>query len=212
MEDVKYLDHQYELPNRKYFSEIAIPALYVSAREKVNADLHNVEFFAATTDLWSSSTGEQYMSYTVHFVDSEWCLQSRHLQVLYVPQEWMPMAFMLIQGRLRQCVRPCRPGIWTAMKSLLGLLNCYGKFISHLSTLLYPLNSLLKVGHSWNWSQEYEAAFQEAKCPLSSAPVLVHYDSLPICLARDASSYSIGAILSHILPNGSEHFIASSNP
>ena len=104
------------------------------------------------------------------------------------------------------------PSNMTAMKSLLGLLNYYGKFISHLSTLLYTPNALLKVGHTWNWSQECEAAFQEAKCPPSSAPVLVHYDSLPICLARDASSYSIGAVLSHILPNGSEHFIASSNP
>ena len=38
------LDPQYELQCHKYFSEIAVPALYVSTHEKVNADLQHVEF------------------------------------------------------------------------------------------------------------------------------------------------------------------------
>lgn len=80
-------DPQYELPGRKYFMETAIPALYASTREKVSADLQNIEFFSSTTDLWSSSTAEPYMSYTVHFVDSDWRLQSRSLQTLYVPDD-----------------------------------------------------------------------------------------------------------------------------
>ena len=41
------------------------------------------------------------------------------------------------------------------------------------------------------------------------APVLVHYDpSLPIRLATDASAYGVGAVMSHVFPNGDEQPIA----
>ena len=44
---------------------------------------------------------------------------------------------------------------------------------------------------------------------LTEAPVLVHYDpKLPLRLAGDASAYGVGAVISHILPNGLEHPIA----
>ena len=76
------LDPQYELTGRKYFSDCYPCAVCLHLCEKANPDLHNV-----TTDLWSSSTGEPYTNYTVHFVDSGWCLQSQCLQVLYVPQD-----------------------------------------------------------------------------------------------------------------------------
>ena len=50
------------------------------------------------------------------------------------------------------------------------------------------------------------------KQKLTSAPVLVHYDlKLPIVLASDASAYSIGAVISHSFPDGSEKPIAYSS-
>ena len=41
---------------------------------------------------------------------------------------------------------------------------------------------------------------------LSSAPVRVHYDpKLPLVVSCDASPYGIGAVLSHLMQDGSEH-------
>ena len=85
----------------------------------------------------------------------------------------------------------------------------YRKFLPNLSTLLHPLNSLLKDDQEWMWTQECGTAFQAAKDLLVSAPILAHYDpSLPLRMAGDASTYGIGAVLSHVFPDGREHPIA----
>ena len=97
----------------------------------------------------------------------------------------------------------------TQLRSFLGLLNYYGKFIGNLSTLIHPLNELLKMDNPWNWTQECAKAFVDAKEALTSSTVLAHFDpKLPITLAGDASSYGIGAVISHVYPDGSERPIA----
>ena len=48
---VGMLDKRYIIPGRKYFSCTAIPSLYSSTREKVQAELKGVIFFSATTDV-----------------------------------------------------------------------------------------------------------------------------------------------------------------
>ncbi|KAL5463984.1 hypothetical protein EMCRGX_G032937, partial [Ephydatia muelleri] len=95
------------------------------------------------------------------------------------------------------------------LRSFLGLLHYYGRFIQQLSTLLQPLNELLKSNRRWNWTSECQSAFVKAKERLVSAPVLAHYDpSLPLKLAGDASAYGIGAVISHTYPDGQERPIA----
>ena len=91
------------------------------------------------------------------------------------------------------------------LRSFLGLVNYYGKFVPDLSTVLHPLNHLLKAGVRWSWSQDCSKAFSRAKKELSSAQVLTHYDrSVPLNIAANASAYGVGAVLSHIFPDGSE--------
>ena len=68
------------------------------------------------------------------------------------------------------------------LRSFLGLLNYYAKFIPNLASLLHPLCVLLQAGQPWKWSKDCAAAFEQAKTLLSTAPVLVHYDpKLPLC-------------------------------
>ena len=90
----------------------------------------------------------------------------------------------------------------------LGLLQYYRKFLHNLSTLLSPLNALLK-NTPWKWTKECDQAFSDAKSALASAAVLVHYNpKLPLRLATDASSYGIGAVISHVSTEGEERPIA----
>ena len=86
----------------------------------------------------------------------------------------------------------------TQLRSFLGLINYYGKFLPNLSVKLKPLYSLLTKNHRWQWRDEHEEAFQAAKEALQADSLLTHYDTTkPLLLACDASEYGIGAVLSH---------------
>jgi hypothetical protein len=111
-----------------------------------------------------------------------------------------------LQSKLEVILKAPHPENVTQLRLFLGLLNYYGKFIENLSTIIHPLNELLKVETPWNWTPECAAAFQEAKHAISSATVLAHYDpAFPIILAEDASAYGIEAVISHVYPDRSEH-------
>ena len=97
----------------------------------------------------------------------------------------------------------------TELRSFLGLLHYYHKFLPNLSSELKPLNRLLKSDINWKWTQECSEAFIKAKKLIGSAPVLAHYDpKLPLKLAGDASAYGTGAVLSHVFPDGGERPVA----
>ena len=102
-----------------------------------------------------------------------------------------------------------RPQNVQELRSFLGLVQYYGKFLPNLATLLHPLNHLLKDGCEWEWTEKCSQAFQAAKTLLVSAPVLAHYNpELPIKMAGDASAYGVGAVISHVFSDGTERPVA----
>jgi len=113
------------------------------------------------------------------------------------------------QNKLTAIVQAPSPSNIQELRSFLGLLNYYGKFISNLSTLLHPLNALLRKDSKWRWTKECQQSFETAKEKLVSSQVLVHYNpELQIKLAGDASAYGVGAVISHVLEDGTEHPVA----
>ena len=102
-----------------------------------------------------------------------------------------------------------RPKCQQQLRSFLGLVHYYGKFIPNLAAMLHPMNDLLQKNVKWRWSSECEQAFQKAKKSLTSSTVLAHYDpQLPLRMAADASAYGVGAVISLVYPNGVERPIA----
>ena len=100
------------------------------------------------------------------------------------------------------------------LESFLGMSNYYSKFIKNFSTICAPLNQLRCKNTSFVWSSTHQEAFEKIKSALISTDVLVHYNpKLPLKLDCDASSFGLGAFLSHIMPDGSErpiHFASRS--
>ena len=98
-----------------------------------------------------------------------------------------------------------QPNNVTELKAYLGLLTYYGRFRPHLPSVLAPLYALLRQGAEWQWGSTEQESFRKSKELLLSSRVLVHFDpKLPVLLACDASSYSIGVVLAHKMPNGTE--------
>lgn len=98
----------------------------------------------------------------------------------------------------------------STLKSFLGSVQFYGKFIPNLSTIAEPLYKLTKKTTTWQWKEEEQTAFQQLKNVLASDQVLVHFDpNKPVGLACDASNVGIGAVLFHRYPDGSERPIAN---
>ena len=95
------------------------------------------------------------------------------------------------------------------MKSFIGLVNYYGKFLPDLSTVLSPLYRLLRKEDKWCWGKEQQTAFEKVKSLLTSDRLLVHYDpDQELILACDASPYGVGAVLSHRGEDGQEKPVA----
>lgn len=86
-----------------------------------------------------------------------------------------------------------------------GLVNYYGRFMRDLSTILYPLTNLHKNDVPFKWKKQQEKVFQKVKEDIQFNECLVHYSpELPLLLATDASPYGVGAVLSHVYPDGTE--------
>ncbi|XP_055604664.1 uncharacterized protein K02A2.6-like [Uranotaenia lowii] len=95
------------------------------------------------------------------------------------------------------------PADVSGVRSFLGALNYYGKFVPNMRTLRYPMDELLKEGVEFRWTTDCQRSFDRFKEILSSDLLLTHYDpTLEIIVSADASSVGVGATISHKFPDG----------
>ena len=83
------------------------------------------------------------------------------------------------------------------LKSFVGLVGYYRKFIPQFSKIAAPLHKLLKKDAKYVWEESHEVAFHTLKQKLTSPPILQYPDfSREFILTTDASNDGAGAVLS----------------
>ncbi|KAG9459075.1 hypothetical protein H6P81_003583 [Aristolochia fimbriata] len=82
------------------------------------------------------------------------------------------------------------------LRSFLGLVNYYRRFIKSFSAKAAPLTDLLKKKEKWCWSLKCQKAFDDLKRAATEEPVLQLADfNKPFQVLTDASDFAIGGML-----------------
>lgn len=84
----------------------------------------------------------------------------------------------------------------TELRSFLGLVNYYRRFIKGYSARAAPLTDLLKKNMGWQWTEKCQKAFEDLKKAAMQEPVLSLPDHrLSYKVHMDASDFAIGGVL-----------------
>ena len=95
------------------------------------------------------------------------------------------------------------------VQQFLGLANYYRRFVKDFAVVAKPLHRLTEKTARFEWTEDAQAAFEELRRRLVTAPVLAFPDySRPFVLDTDASETGVGAVLSQVQDDGSERVIA----
>jgi hypothetical protein len=88
------------------------------------------------------------------------------------------------------------PKTQTEVRSFLGHVGYYRRFIKNFSKIASPLFVLLMKNAEFNWTNFCQEAFSTLKHQLSTAPILRGTDwTLPFHISSDALDTAIGAVL-----------------
>lgn len=94
------------------------------------------------------------------------------------------------------------------LRSLLGSISAYSKFIPDIRKIRAPFDELLQKGKRWSFNEKCKENFKKFKEILTSDICLTQFNpELPIIVAGDASNDGLGAIIMHAFPDGSRKVI-----
>ena len=143
-----HLEPRYILPSRKHLSNQVIPEMYGEVESRVRIQLLEAEHVAVTTDLWTSTACDDYLSVTVHFVDEEYKLQHKCIEV--VPFDEVRHTATNIANFLKRTLES-----WNLNSRLVAVIHDNGPNVvsamtlgnfPHLSCLAHTFQLVVKEG------------------------------------------------------------------
>lgn len=197
--------------NRLVYGLSSSPGIFQRIMCNLLKDIPNVEVFLDDVIICGKSTEEHLAALEAVFSK----LHSNGLKLkgskcVFLVDEVRYLGYVIGKdgiktdpSKIEAIVNIHRPMDVKQLRSFLGIVNFYGKFVRNMSARLVPLYRLLQKGKEWSWSTECESAFIEIKKLLSSTETLAYYDpSKPLIVTCDASPYGVGGVLSQLGADG----------
>ncbi|XP_064464259.1 uncharacterized protein LOC135375498 [Ornithodoros turicata] len=88
------------------------------------------------------------------------------------------------------------------LRSFLGLVGFYSKFVPNFATVVEPMRALLRKNQPFLWTDIVNDSFNAVKSLFREDRVVHPFDpTLPVIVKTDASSYGLGAVLQQMQGN-----------
>ena len=69
------LEPRYDVDSRSHITQIVIPEMYASCKEKLQLKLSSATFIPMTTDAWTSCSNKSFITITVHLLSDDWSVE-----------------------------------------------------------------------------------------------------------------------------------------
>ena len=74
-----------------------------------------------------------------------------------------------------------RPSNLKELRSLLGAVNQFNRFVPDLATICFPLRSILKRDAEWNWNEDNEVSSKKVNKEVKTVAELPHFKKKNHC-------------------------------
>ena len=103
---------------------------------------------------------------------------------------------MVDPAKIKAVMKWEQPKSPTEIRSFLGLVGYYRRFIQGFSSIASPLSALTHKGATYAWGEKHKEAFEKLKEKLCEAPILSLPDGVEdFAVYSDASGVGLGCVL-----------------
>ena len=101
-----------------------------------------------------------------------------------------------INSKVQGITEKLRPTNLKELRSFLGAVNQFNRFVPDLATICFPFRSILKKEANWEWNEEHEKAFKRVNKEVRKVAELTHFKrNKELRIICDASKQGLGAVL-----------------
>jgi hypothetical protein len=106
-----------------------------------------------------------------------------------------PEGITVDSGKVREFLDWKPPASVSQVRSFLGLVGYYRRFILNFSKIAKLITKLLKKGNKYVWGDAYDTAFQNLNKLLTTSPLLAQPDTAkPFDVYCDTSGTDLGGV------------------